>query len=205
MKDDTDFLEKSVTLICKVVCESSHQLTRLVWTKDNNEINVLNSEGKYTGGEIDNPSLKITNVNASDAGIYQCCASNVVGSTHSEQVTLALPNVKLLIKEKDIKNGALKLQATIKSIPDAFKVEWKAKMTSDNEFRPINLQEETYKGSTTSLPNPLLVVNKYNSKNWETYRIEVTNFLGVMFVTSQEALEETQLPAERTIDSLNGR
>ncbi|XP_061170572.1 uncharacterized protein LOC133179911 [Saccostrea echinata] len=204
MNHDTDFLEQSVTFICKVLCDSSHPLTGLVWTKGNHEIDILSSEGKYTGGEIGNPSLKITNVNASDAGIYQCSASNYVGTTQSEQVTLAEPSVKLLMREKDVENGAFKLQAAIKSIPDAFKVEWKAKMNPDDEFRPINLHEESYKGTTTTLPNPLLVVNEYSSKNLETYRIEVTNFLGIKVVTSQEVLEEKRLTEENANECLNG-
>ncbi|XP_062593255.1 uncharacterized protein LOC134254740, partial [Saccostrea cucullata] len=92
------------------------------------------------------------------------------------------------MKEKNIETGTLKLQASIKSIPDAFKVEWRVQMTPDDEFRPINLHEETYKGSTSTLPNPILVVNKFNSKNLETYRVEVTNFLGVKVVSNQNPL-----------------
>ncbi|XP_062568434.1 contactin-3-like [Saccostrea cucullata] len=205
MKDDTDFLERRITLVCKILCESTHPLTGVVWTKDSSTIDVLSCNGKYIGGGIENPSLTINNLNASDAGVYQCCVSKIVESTHSEQVILAVPNVKLLMRDRDIGNKVLKVQASIKSVPDAFMIEWKVKMTPGDEFRPINIHDETYMGSTISLPNPLLIVNKYNTKNLQSYRIEVTNFLGVRIVTSQEALKEKQLPREIGMDCLNGK
>ncbi|XP_062566132.1 uncharacterized protein LOC134228497 [Saccostrea cucullata] len=205
MIHDTDFQNQSVTLICKVLSDSSHPLTGIMWTKDNNKIDISCGEGKYTGGGPDNPSLEIKNVNASDAGIYQCCASNIVGTTQSEKVTIALPNVKLLIKEKDVENGVLMLQASIKSIPDAFKVQWKAQITPHDTFQPINLHEETYRGTTISLPNPLLIVKNFNnSKYLETYSVEVTNFIGIKVVTTQDVLTGEQLTEENNDELLDG-
>lgn len=59
--------------------------TSIIWEYTPNDgtqsrhILIDDSNGKYTGGSVNNPSLTITNCQPSDAGSYICYALNTVG------------------------------------------------------------------------------------------------------------------------------
>jgi hypothetical protein len=63
-------------------------MLEVVWTKNNNILDITGSGGKLSGGSIAEPSLVINNVNHFDAGSYQCKATNAVGSTLGNVVVL---------------------------------------------------------------------------------------------------------------------
>lgn len=46
-------------------------------------INIVDCDGKYTGGSLHNPSLTVTNFQSTDAGSYVCYATNAVGISSS--------------------------------------------------------------------------------------------------------------------------
>ena len=57
----------------------------LRWFKQDGtmESNVANSTQKYSGGNLQNPTLTILNVAYSDAGIYKCKAYNSEGQCYA--------------------------------------------------------------------------------------------------------------------------
>jgi hypothetical protein len=66
--------------------------TGITWTRlSNNQLttlDIVNSNGKYTGGTTSDPHLHIDNFQSSDAGTYVCRATNVAGSQNSDNSVL---------------------------------------------------------------------------------------------------------------------
>jgi hypothetical protein len=82
-----------VTLTGEVfLYENSPPIENILWLKDNDVLDIAGSGGKLAGGNIDNPSLVINDVNEYDAGSYQCKASNAVGSTSGNVLVLGNSN-----------------------------------------------------------------------------------------------------------------
>lgn len=69
--------------------------------------------------------------------------------------------------------------ATIESIPGVCHVQWSVKDKNDDTFRPIDLNTEEYKGTSISLPHPVLVVKGKRCLENHCFQIEVTNFVGI--------------------------
>lgn len=68
--------------------DNCNATTDVFWTKNGNEIDTLNSGGKYSKTSTDDSSLTISDVNEHDAGSYQLTATNDVGSTQSDVIVL---------------------------------------------------------------------------------------------------------------------
>ena len=66
--------------------------TGITWTRlSNNQLttlDIVNSNGKYTGGTTSNPHLTISNFQLSDSGTYVCHATNAAGSQNSDNSVL---------------------------------------------------------------------------------------------------------------------
>lgn len=60
------------------------------WTKNEEKIDVLSREKKYSEVSVEDPSLTIFDVNPNDAGSYQLTAINAVGSTQSDAIILGI-------------------------------------------------------------------------------------------------------------------
>ncbi|XP_062578810.1 hemicentin-2-like [Saccostrea cucullata] len=177
---DTDFSEHRVTLICKVlVTEGSPDVEKVVWTKEKKQIDILGSGGKYTGGNETYPSLVIHGVNSNDAGEYQCRVSNAVGDTYSNPIHLGLPHIEkdITCSEEDGEN-LLTCKITVKSIPEAKAAEWRVQQAPEDVFQAINIHESTFRGSTVSLPHPILNVHGFNPELQRLIQFTATNFIG---------------------------
>jgi hypothetical protein len=61
----------------------------VAWTKiqggQTTNVNIANSNGKYQGGSVNNPSLTILNIAQSDEANYICSATNIAGTSSSQQ------------------------------------------------------------------------------------------------------------------------
>lgn len=79
----------TVTINCTAsVSQDSPALTAIHWLLNGTNL-VISDSAKYSGGIVSNPSLSIKNIAPTDAGVYRCGATNLVGSTNSLQsVTL---------------------------------------------------------------------------------------------------------------------
>lgn len=85
----TNIAEENVQLVCEVsLPENSPNVTAIIWTKDTHRIDISGSGGKYSGGNLSEPSLTINSVHAKDAGEYQCSAINAAGKMCSEIIQL---------------------------------------------------------------------------------------------------------------------
>lgn len=83
------FQGNSVKLKCHVfLYDESPALNDVYWTKNGVKIDIEKTNGKYSGVDINDPSLIINNVNHNDAGDYQLTAINAVGETKSEVIVL---------------------------------------------------------------------------------------------------------------------
>lgn len=82
-------LNRSVKLRCDVfLYDESPAVNDVYWTKNGIKLHVSKSDGKYSGVDINDPSLIINSVNHNDAGDYQLIAVNEVGETKSEVIVL---------------------------------------------------------------------------------------------------------------------
>ena len=68
------------------------EATGITWTRlSNNQLttlDIVNSNGKYTGGTTSDPHLNIDNFQSSDTGTYVCRATNAAGSQNSDNSVL---------------------------------------------------------------------------------------------------------------------
>lgn len=72
--------------------------TVVYWRKLRNgittDINVANSNNKYSGSTVANPSLVINNAQLDDQGSYTCYAQNSVGTGQSTPTALTVTGSK---------------------------------------------------------------------------------------------------------------
>ncbi|XP_062598996.1 uncharacterized protein LOC134260459 [Saccostrea cucullata] len=144
--------------------------------KNNELIDTASSGGKYTGGTIRDATLVINNVNEHDAGSYQCKASNALGTTLGDIIVLGIPEPQVQRPEKG-GNGTLAFTAMTNSCPAVFLVQWSTKNKDNDEYTPIDVNLEEYKGTSNSLPSPVLVIRTAQSHD-HAFKIEAQNFIG---------------------------
>lgn len=81
-------------------------------------------------------------------------------------------------KSEDEENGGQWITVTINSIPAPCHLEWSAKGQEEDTFTPIDISAEEFKGTTVTLPHPVLFLRQQNQLEKNSFRIEVTNFIG---------------------------
>ena len=94
----------SVTITCFI--SGNPSATSVSWNKNLNgvqtDLDIANSNGKYQGGSVNNPSLTILNVAQSDEANYVCSATNLVGTSSSQTAFLDVTGSKYSIYKKKI-------------------------------------------------------------------------------------------------------
>lgn len=75
-------------------------------------------------------------------------------------------------------NGGQFFVAKIKSIPEAYHVQWKVKRNGHEEFSLIDIKDPDYEGTSNSIDCPVLVVKKKELLENQCYHIKVDNFIG---------------------------
>ncbi|XP_062618762.1 uncharacterized protein LOC134280370 [Saccostrea cucullata] len=173
----TNRTKKSVSLRCDVFPpENSPPLNEIVWMKNDKIIDIAQSGGKYIGGTIKDATLVINDVNEHDAGSFQCRASNALGSTLGKVIVLSVPEIQIQ-REERTETNTLHFTASIESFPAAFSVHWSKKNKDKDEYTPIDVNEEECRGTSNSLPHPLLVTTQRNLI-CKSFKIEARNFIG---------------------------
>ena len=79
----------SVTLECTVTATPGH--TSVQWRRTINGVQTaitVSNNNKYSGSEVNTPSLTINTADNSDEGFYTCYATNSVGTGSSQQTYL---------------------------------------------------------------------------------------------------------------------
>lgn len=75
-------------------------------------------------------------------------------------------------------DGSQSYTAMIDSVPAAYRAQWNVKDTDNDTFTPIDVTGEVYKGTSNSLPCPVLVVKRKELSENKCFQIEVQNFVG---------------------------
>jgi hypothetical protein len=68
--------------------------------------------------------------------------------------------------------------AVLKSIPAPIQVQWSVQNEETGDWTPIDINSEEYRGTTDSLPQSVLVVNRREKIKPHSFQIEVKNFIG---------------------------
>ncbi|XP_059165768.1 hemicentin-1-like [Physella acuta] len=85
---------ENVTLKCEATPLDS--ITSFYWVKDGQQLNISNAT-KYTGGTNSSTNLVIFFVIPGDEGFYSCVATNSYGTSKSENITLTVLSVPLIV------------------------------------------------------------------------------------------------------------
>lgn len=88
-----------------------------------------------------------------------------------------IPDV-LLEKCEEKEDGSRWYKVTTKSIPSPCFVQWTMAEKNNNSFEVIDVSVEDYKGTSNSLPHPVLVINHSKQLQTHLFQIEVRNFIG---------------------------
>lgn len=97
--------------------------------------------------------------------------------TFSIWLNLDVPVIR--IERHEDLDGSECFTAKIKSTPAAYHAQWKVKKNDDDdEFSFIDVDVAEYKGTSNSLPCPLLVVTKTELLENQRFHIKVDNFIG---------------------------
>lgn len=67
--------------------------------------------------------------------------------------------------------------AQIQSVPAAYHSQWMVKGKDDDTFKPVDINDEEFKGSSNALPRPILVVKHNQLLEENCFVIEVQNFV----------------------------
>lgn len=88
-----------------------------------------------------------------------------------------VPDVSFTRPEKK-NNGSFWVPVTVQAIPAPNFVRWSIKENTCDAFVPIDENLEEFKGTSNTLPHPVLVVQPSNDLNNYCFQIEVHNFIG---------------------------
>lgn len=66
----------------------------------------------------------------------------------------------------------------IKSIPSPSFVQWSKKEKNSDSFHKIDANAQEYKGTSNSLPRPVLVIKQCEKLQTNSFQIEAQNFIG---------------------------
>lgn len=82
------------------------------------------------------------------------------------------------IKRHENPEGSECFTAKIKSTPAAYHSQWKVKKNDNDGFSLIDVNVAEYKGTTNSLPCPLLVVTKKELLENQHFHIKADHLIG---------------------------
>lgn len=81
-------------------------------------------------------------------------------------------------ERRENSDGKQIFKATIESTPAAYYAEWKIKGKDDLTFTPVKNNAEELKGTSNSLPYPVLVIKQRELLENKRFLLEVHNFVG---------------------------
>ncbi|XP_071166138.1 hemicentin-1-like [Mytilus edulis] len=183
----------SAVLVCSVTANPTH--TNVFWRKIKNgvttDINVANSNNKYSGSTVNNPSLQINNADLNDEANYACFASNSVGTGQSTQtfldVTGDIPVVTISSNSYSVSlSGTVTLQCTVSANPTQTSVTWQRIV--NGVLTTVTVDGSRMIGSTVSTPS--LTISNAVSGDEGNYICTASNSVGTG--TSQQTFLDVQ-------------
>ncbi|XP_052103233.1 hemicentin-1-like [Mytilus californianus] len=171
----------SAVLVCSVTANPAH--TIVYWRKIKNgvstDIDVVNSNNKYSGSTVSNPSLQIYNADLNDEANYVCFASNSVGTGQSSQTFLdVIGDISVVTISSNIYSvligGTVTLQCTVSSNPAHTSVTWQRIV--NGVLTTVIVDGSRIIGSTVSTPS--LTISNAVSVDEGNYICTATNIVG---------------------------
>ncbi|XP_071166173.1 basement membrane-specific heparan sulfate proteoglycan core protein-like isoform X2 [Mytilus edulis] len=179
----------STVLVCSVIANPTH--TTVYWRKIKNgvttDINVANSNNKYSGSTVNNPSLQINNADLNDDGHYICFASNSIGTGQSTSAFLdVFGDIPVVTIHSNMYSVLLRssvtIQCTVSSNPSHTSVTWQR--TVNGVLTTVTVDGSRMIGSTVETPS--LTISNAVSGDEGNYICTATNVVGTG--TSQQTL-----------------
>lgn len=85
---------------------------------------------------------------------------------------------QICIERRKNHNGSQRFTAKIKSVPEAYHVQWMVKRSGYEGFSLIDANDPDYEGTSNSLRRPVLVVQKNELLKNQRFYIKVDNYIG---------------------------
>ncbi|CAG2194109.1 HMCN [Mytilus edulis] len=173
---------RGITIHCTVTGTPTQ--TNVTWRKVVNGVQTnvdINGNGRYSGGTIAAPSLTITNTQNTDEGTYVCYATNIVGTSNSQntflEVTGGVPNVTIVASSFEVQIcNSITIECTVTAIPVVTSVYWTSNVTGQiTNIRPSS-NPSKYGGSTTLTPS--LTIFNANFSDAGNYQCFANNYIG---------------------------
>ncbi|XP_076112262.1 hemicentin-1-like isoform X2 [Mytilus galloprovincialis] len=178
----------SITLQCNVQANPFH--TSVKWQRvdvNGNAVDIDMTNSRYTGSEVNSPSLVISQTMKSDEGRYVCLATNAVGTGQSQQTYLTVvgstPTVTVDQPQYSANKGSdITLQCSYTANPAATMVRWER--ANGNTVVEIGdtTNNNKYGGSTVSSPS--LIIYNAEESDEGVYKCKVTNSVGTGISTT---------------------
>ncbi|XP_052674345.1 hemicentin-1-like isoform X2 [Crassostrea angulata] len=172
------FVGSSVTLNCFV--SGNPAVSFVFWTVTRNGFTQNAQDGRYSNGDINNPSLTINNARQSDTGVFVCKAQNSAGTTDSSPISLTVsgtsPNVTMAQSSYSVfTNGDVTLSCFVSANPSA-SISWTFTSNSGG-VTAISASTSKYSLATSTTASSLTVLSA-NSNDQGSYTCSATNSVG---------------------------
>ncbi|XP_052061302.1 hemicentin-1-like [Mytilus californianus] len=145
------------------------------------DIDIASGGGKYSGSSTLTPALTINNAQKSDSANYQCTATNVVGTSSSQESFLNVfgnvPVVQIPASTYSVDfGGNVIIPCSIQANPLHTSVQWKR--FYQGVLQNIDIANSGGKYSGSTLNSPDLVINNAVSADETNYICTATNAIG---------------------------
>ncbi|VDH95558.1 Hypothetical predicted protein [Mytilus galloprovincialis] len=173
---------EDITLICNVNADPA--ITHVYWEIVQNETSMIINQGSVgvQGITPQNPSMIIISVTNMHIGKYRCFASNAVGTSGSESMSLSViggkPTVTTTQSIVSTDFGKeLTLTCIVNATPKITKIYWYKKVNSQNHVTFIYAGFPGMSGSTVETPS--LTIKSGTPANNGTYSCVAENVVGI--------------------------
>nr|XP_022325050.1 hemicentin-1-like isoform X41 [Crassostrea virginica] len=154
------FVGSSVTMNCFV--SGNPAVSFVYWSVTRNGFTQTAQDVRYSNGNVNNPSLTISNARQSDSGVFVCVAQNSAGTTNSSAISLTVsgttPNVQIAQASYSVNlGGAVELVCIVSADPPVSSITWTR--TVNGVTTTVNIGSlARYTGGTVSNPS-LTILN----------------------------------------------
>ncbi|XP_025101325.1 hemicentin-1-like isoform X2 [Pomacea canaliculata] len=179
------------TLVITCSYDANPAPFNVTWTKNSQSVDVAGSGGKYSGATVATPSLTVTRLARSDAGVYVCSVTNTLGTGHSRDVTVQVNYLPIVSTPVTYYNGSRGGSVTMKCEVTASPAPTGISWYKDGSLLVTSGSGVKYSGGTTSTPD--LTINSLAGNDTGKYICKAANNLGST-ESSNITLEVTYAP-----------
>ncbi|XP_078326828.1 hemicentin-1-like isoform X6 [Crassostrea virginica] len=172
------FVGSSVTMNCFV--SGNPAVSFVYWSVTRNGFTQTAQDVRYSNGNVNNPSLTISNARQSDSGVFVCVAQNSAGTTNSSAISLTVsgstPTVTMGQSSYSVfTNGDVTLSCSVSANPSAT-ISWTF-TSNTGGVTQITTSSSKYSLSSSTTASSL-TVRSANSNDQGSYVCSATNSVG---------------------------